>query len=123
MGGVGDTEKWYKGYKDDANFLLVYVEEAHPGNTVEGRQVFAHESDAERVELAQVCTTSRQVTMPTVVDKLDNAVEIAYGAFPDRIYVLDSHGVVQYKTKLGPRGWDVAEPRAALDRLLRPAGD
>ena len=57
--------------------------------------------------------------MPTVLDKLDNSVEIAYGAFPDRIYVLDSRGVVQYKTKPGPRGWDVVEPRAALDRLLK----
>jgi Iodothyronine deiodinase len=51
MGSVGDTSKWYESYKDKANFLLVYVEEAHPGNTVEGRQVFAHESD-DRVELA-----------------------------------------------------------------------
>jgi len=119
MGGVGDTEKWYESYKNKANFLLVYVEEAHPGNTVEGRQVFAHESDADRLELAQICTTSRHVTMPTVVDKLDNAVEIEYGAFPDRIYVLDSKGVVQYKTKPGPMGWDVTEPRAALDSLLQ----
>jgi hypothetical protein len=119
MGGVGDTEKWYESYKNKANFLLVYVEEAHPGNTVEGRQVIAHESDADRVELAQICTASRHVTMPTVVDKLDNAVEVAYGAFPDRIYVLDSNGVVQYKTKPGPRGWDVDEPRAALDRVLQ----
>jgi hypothetical protein len=98
---------------------LVYVEEAHPGNIVEGRQVFAHQSDADRLELAEMCTASKQVTMPTVVDKLDNAVEIAYGAFPDRIYVLDSNGVVRYKTKPGPRGWDVAEPRAALDKRLK----
>jgi hypothetical protein len=81
--------------------------------------VFAHESDADRQELAEICTASRQLTMPTVLDKLDNSVEIAYGAFPDRIYVLDSRGVVQYKTKPGPRGWDVVEPRAALDRLLK----
>lgn len=119
MGGVGDTEKWYESFKDKANFVLVYVEEAHPGNTVEGRQVFAHESDRDRQELAQICMSSRQLKMPTVADKLDNTVEIAYGAFPDRIYVLDSHGEVRYKTKPGPRGWDVAEPRAALDRLLK----
>ncbi len=121
MAGVGDTEKWYQSSKDQANFLMVYIEEAHPGNTVEGRQVFAHESDADRQELAELCTTSKSLTLPTVLDKLDNAVEIAYAAFPDRIYVLDSDGIVRYKTQPGPRGWDVVEPRAALDRLLKKA--
>ena len=119
MAGVGDTEKWYQSFKDRANFLMVYIEEAHPGNSVEGLQVFAHESDKDRQALAELCTSSKNLTLPTVLDKLDNAVEIAYAAFPDRIYVLDSDGVVRHKTKPGPRGWDVTEPRAALDRLLR----
>lgn len=118
MAGVGDTEKWYQSYKDRANFLMVYIEEAHPGNSVEGRQVFAHESDQDRQQLAELCTSSKNLNLPTVLDKLDNAVEIAYAAFPDRIYVLDSNGVVRHKTQPGPRGWDVKEPRAALDRLL-----
>jgi hypothetical protein len=119
MAGVGDTEKWYQSFKERANFLMVYIEEAHPGNTVEGQQVFAHQSDQERQQLAELCTTSKNLTVPTVLDKLDNAVEIAYAAFPDRIYLLDSNGIVQYKTQPGPRGWDVVEPRAVLDRLLK----
>ncbi len=100
---------------------MVYIEEAHPGNTVEGQRVFAHQSDQERQELAELCTTSKNLTIPTVLDKLDNGVEIAYAAFPDRIYVLDANGIVRYKTQPGPRGWDVVEPRAALDRLLKTA--
>lgn len=118
MAGVGDTEKSYQSYKDQANFLMVYIEEAHPGNSVDGRQVFAHETMEDRQQLAELCTGSRNLTLPTVLDKLDNAVEIAYAAYPDRIYVLDSNGVVRYKTQPGPSGWDVKEPRAALDRLL-----
>src|SRR5262249_32460775 len=121
MAGVGDTEKWYQAYKDRANFLMVYVEEAHPGNTVEGRKVFAHESDQDRQQLAELCTSSRNLTLPTVLHKLNNAIEIAYAAFADRIYVLDSAGIVRYKTQPGPRGWDVVEPRTALDRLLKKA--
>jgi hypothetical protein len=118
MAGVGDTEKWYQSLKDRVHFLMVYIEEAHPGNSVNGQQVFAHESDKDRQQLAELCTTSKNLTLPTVLDKLDNAVEIAYAAFPDRIYVLDANGIVRHKTKPGPRGWDVSEPRAALDRLL-----
>ena len=60
----------------------------------------------------------KSLTLPAVLDKLDNAVEISYAAFPDRIYVLDSQGIVRYKTQPGPRGWDVTGPRAALDRIL-----
>jgi hypothetical protein len=118
MAGVGDTEKWYQAYKDRANFLMVYIEEAHPGTLVDGLQVFAHESYEDRQELAELCTASKNLTLPTVLDKLDNAVEIAYAAFPDRIYVLDSDGIVRHKTKPGPRGWDVSGPRKALDHLL-----
>ena len=60
---------------------------------------------------------SLDLSFPTVLDKLDNAVEITY-AFPDRIYVLDSDGVVRHKTLPGPQGWDTAGPMATLDRLL-----
>ena len=117
MAGVGDTESWYQSYKDKANFLMVYIEEAHPG-TEEGVDVVAPETIDERQELAELCTSSGKLSLPTVLDKLDNAVGIAYAAWPDRIYVLDSEGVVRYKTQPGPRGWDVAGPKAALDRLL-----
>ena len=118
MAGVGDTENWYQEYKDSAHFLMVYIEEAHPGNTVEGLEVFAPGTIEERHELAVLCTGSQDLTLPTVLDKLDNAVGIAYAAFPDRIYVLDGEGTVQFKTMPGPFGWDVEGPRQALDRLL-----
>ena len=97
---------------------MVYIEEAHPGNSVEGLEVSQTQSYAEREAIAEICTTNLDLTLPTVLDKLDNAVEIAYAAFPDRIYVLDADGVVQHKTGPGPMGWDVPGPRATLDRLL-----
>ena len=121
MTGVGDTEEWYKEYGDRAHFLMVYIEEAHPGNLVEGLQVFSPETDEERQELAELCTASRDLTLPTVLDELDNAVEIAYAAFPDRIYVLEADGTVRYKTMPGPFGWDVSGPRVALDQILSEA--
>ena len=104
---------------------MVYIEEAHPGNTVGGLQVNQTETYGQRDAVAELCTTSLDLTFPTVLDKLDNAVEITYAAFPDRIYVLDSDGIVRHKTLPGPQGWDTAGPRATLDRLLgnTPASD
>ena len=113
-----DTENWYQEYKEDANFLMVYIEEAHPGNSIEGLEVNAATSMEEKLELAELCTTSGDLNLPTVLDELDNAVEIAYAAFPDRIYVLDADGVVQYKTATGPFGWDIEEATAGLEAVL-----
>ncbi len=117
MNSVVDTEDWYQASRDRANFLMVYIEEAHPGNTVAGMEVHAATTIEEKQALAELCT-SGNLSLPTVLDKLDNAVEIAYAAFPDRIYVLDADGVIRYKTTPGPFGWDVAESAAALERLL-----
>lgn len=121
MNSVVDTENWYQEYKDDANFLMVYIEEAHPGNSVEGLEVNAATTMDEKLELAELCTTNGDLNLPTVLDELDNAVEIAYAAFPDRIYVLDADGIVRYKTATGPFGWDVGEATAALEEVLAGA--
>lgn len=118
MNSVVDTENWYQEYKDRAHFLMVYVEEAHPGNTVNGQRIDSARDMDEKQELAELCTANGNLNLPTVLDKLDNAVEIAYAAFPDRIYVLDADGIVRYKSMPGPRGWDVAGGRAALGRLI-----
>ena len=89
-----------------------------PDNVAAGILVEQPENYAEREELAELCTTSLEITMPTVIDKLDNAVEIAYAGYPDRIFILDTDGIVRFKTKPGPRGFRPREAMEALDTLL-----
>ena len=88
------------------------------GNEAAGIQINEHRSYEEREAVAELCTTALEMTVPTVIDKFDNAVEIAYGGFPDRIYVIDSDGIVRYKSKHGPFGWNIPEAREALDDVL-----
>ena len=88
------------------------------GNEAAGIQINDHTSYEEREAVAELCTTALDLTVPAIIDKFDNAVEIAYGGFPDRIYVVDSDGIVRYKTKQGPFGWDIPEATAALDAVL-----
>jgi hypothetical protein len=76
------------------------------------------ENYAEREALAEVCTTSLEISIPTVIDRIDNAVELAYAGYPDRIFILDTEGVVQFKTQPGPRGFRPGEAIAALDQML-----
>ena len=131
---VGNIEEWYASKQGEANFLLVYVEEAHPSDawgggasgltTEEGEgQIFQPTTYDERETLAELCTTNLDMKIPTVLDKLDNKAELAYAGFPDRLYVLDSDGVVYWKSWPGPEGYIVAEARQALDRYLESASD
>jgi hypothetical protein len=59
-----------------------------------------------------------KVAPPILVDTIDNAVEKAYSAMPDRIYVIDAAGKVAYKGGPGPGGFHVWEVPPMLDRLL-----
>ncbi len=120
-----DIEDWYQANSDRANFLFVYIEEAHPtdgwltpDNVAAGILVEQPENDAERQELAEICTTSLEITIPTVIDKIDNGVEIAYAGYPDRIFILDTDGIVRFKTKPGPRGFRPEEAIEALTLML-----
>jgi hypothetical protein len=52
--------------------------------------------------------------MPLVVDDLDDRVDDAYAAFPDRLYVIDRAGRVAYKGGRGPFGFDPRDMETAL---------
>lgn len=112
-----------------ANFLMVYVREAHasdewvtPDNVKDGISVPQPRTDAERRAAAGACLGRCGATMPAVVDGVDDAVGRLYGAWPDRMYVLDAEGVVLYRGEPGPFGFLPEEVEAVLRRLEREEG-
>jgi len=64
---------------------------------------------AERTKTAHQCTATLKLTMPTVIDKEDNAVNSAYAAWPDRLMIVGKDGKVAYKGGPGPGGFKVNE--------------
>jgi hypothetical protein len=44
--------------------------------------------------------------IPALVDELDDAVSIAYAAWPDRLYLVDIDGRIAYHGGRGPFGFD-----------------
>ena len=117
----------YARYKHAASFFVVYIGEAHPSDAwqlpsnVRDNVVFASPTDLkERTELADVCVTRLGIKLPAVVDRLDDATEIAYSGWPDRLYVIDASGRIAYKSRPGPFGFKPAEMEAVL-RTLIPA--
>lgn len=74
----------------------------------------------ERRKAAKDFAKQFKVTLPILVDTMDDKLEGLFAAWPDRIYVLDGEGKVFYKGEPGPRGFKVDEAEAALKKLLKP---
>ena len=115
----------YNAYKDRVNFLFVYIREAHPAdgwvsplNERDGIRIDQPTTCEERAQVANLCTVNLKVTVPTVVDTIDDEVATAYSAFPDRIYIVNAEGNIGYKGRPGPAGFDVPEAQTALDQVL-----
>jgi hypothetical protein len=107
-----------------ANFLVIYVREAHPtdewrmdSNDRAGVALAQPRSDGERCAAATGCAGTTGLTIPIVVDGVDDAVGIAWGAWPDRLYVLDAEGRVLYRSAPGPFGFRPQEVEGVLRRI------
>jgi alkylhydroperoxidase family enzyme len=72
----------------------------------------------ERLEVCQHCCGALEITMPIVVDEMDDRVGHAYSGMPDRLYVIDRAGKVAYKAGRGPFGFKPAEMEQALVMTL-----
>jgi hypothetical protein len=89
-----------------------------PSNDRAGISIKQPTTAKERVAVAKTCCASLGITMPMVVDEMDDRVGHAYSGMPDRMYVLDSEGRVAYKGGRGPFGFKVGEMEQSLVMLL-----
>jgi hypothetical protein len=115
----------YKRYGDRVAFLGVYVREAHPtdgwsleSNSRLGIDVKQPTSQLERVDVAEKCCARLNMSIPLVVDELDDRVGRSYSGMPDRLYLIDRAGRVAYKGGRGPYGFKPAELEQSLILLL-----
>jgi alkylhydroperoxidase family enzyme len=102
-------------------FLNVYVREAHPttGWRMESNDkadiCFPQpETDEERCKIAKTCRTMLKMTVPLVVDHMDDRVGHLYSGMPDRLYVIGRDGRVVFKGGRGPFGFIPAHMEQAL---------
>ena len=77
---------------------------------------------AERAAIAKDCLKSLNLTMPCLLDNMDNTTEKSYGAWPDRICVVDIGGNVAYYGQPGPKGFSPREAETALEEVLNNGG-
>lgn len=92
-------------------FFVVYVREAHaadsrwPIDTPEPQQIYAPKTYKDRLINAHICAIRLDLEFPCLVDEMDNAVDQAYEAFPDRLFIVDKDGLIVVRGDRGPRGF------------------
>ncbi len=120
MASVGQIEKLYATYKDKAHFFVVYINEAHPNERNNRFEIDNPKSLEERQRVAREFAKQLKLTMPILVDTIDNQTDKVYAGWPDRVYVIDAKGVVALKGAIGPGGF-LPAVRKSFDVLERMA--
>ena len=78
------------------------------------QNVFQPKNLDERNKVARTCCSTLKVTIPMVVDDMNDRIGHAYSGMPDRLYVLDTNGRIAYKGGRGPFGFKPAEMEQSL---------
>jgi hypothetical protein len=119
----------YQRYKNQVTFLAIYVREAHPidgwresGNDQVGISFAQPRTSEERQKVARQCSAALEITMPLLMDTIDDRVGHAYSGMPDRMYVIDRAGKVAYQGGRGPFGFKTGEMEQSLIMLLLENG-
>jgi thiol-disulfide isomerase/thioredoxin len=118
----------YQRHKGEANFLGVYVREAHPtdgwamrSNKLAGVAVKQPATYAQRVGVAKTFCSKLTPSFPFLVDEITDPVGNAYSGMPARLYVIDPAGRVAYKSGRGPFGFKTGEMEQAIVMSLLEA--
>ena len=118
-------EALYERFADEVAFVVVYIREAHPedgwvviDNREDDIRVFDPTTDAERRRVVESCAPRLSVRMPVVIDGIEDGIAAAYGAWPDRLYLVGRDGRIAFQGGTGPFGFLPEELEAAIEEEL-----
>ena len=105
-------------YGDRANFLTIYIKEAHP---IDEWKMESNEPGKDNVCYPQPTNLVERVTIandfvkrfnygvPVLIDGIENKCDIIYAGWPERLYILDESNTIVYKGETGPFGFHPEE--------------
>lgn len=77
-------------------------------------EIAQHKSLKERCEAAKILKSS-QCPVPILVDTMEDEANQAYGAFPERLFIVHK-GKIVYEGGMGPYYYDLTEVRKWLEK-------
>lgn len=113
-------QRMFQLYRDIAEFRLVYIREAHaadgrrPVGYANTLNITEHKDYGQRCATATKLLDDKQLSIPTVIDGMDNKVNEAYKAYPDRVFLVRTDGKLAVAAGRGPGGF-----KPALDATAR----
>jgi hypothetical protein len=118
---------WVASATAAADFIVVYLEEAHPTDGWLYPQVQhfikQHTTPAERAQAAKILDTKMgslvghtAQRIPVFTDSMSNEASLQFGALPERLAIL-LDGQVMFIGGKGPEDYSIAEASAALQKL------
>lgn len=103
----------YEAHKDNIEFFLIYVCEAHPSDGWQTPQNLYEEvvyeaptNEDERAAVGNACQIALDLKYPMLIDSIDDDVERKYVASPIRLFVIDENGILTYAGEEGPHKFD-----------------
>ena len=69
----------------------------------------------ERTRIAKEFLERTKLTIPTLIDNMDNKIDANYKAWPERVYIIEIDGKVLYKGGEGPWGFKPLEIKPYFD--------
>jgi hypothetical protein len=118
---LGELEELHDRHGHEVAFFIVYIREAHPedgwvlaDNRREEIALADPTSLAERATAAEACVVRLQTSIPVLLDDVDDTVALAYGGWPDRLYLIGRDGRVAFQGEVGPFGFKPEELAAAI---------
>lgn len=118
----------HRKYGDRAEFVTVYIKEAHPedewqmdSNVEEGVCYPQPKTMEQRLAIANDFVKRFRYPVPLLVDPIDNPANKLYAGWPERFYVIDEGGKIVYKGELGPFGFHPEEVEAWLAKRFAAA--
>ena len=122
---MGELEELYERHRDEVAFFIVYIREAHPedgwvlaDNRREEIALADPTSLDERAAAADACVVRLRTRIPVLLDGVDDAVALAYGGWPDRLYLIGRDGRIAFQGEPGPEGFKPEELAAAIEAEL-----
>ena len=122
---MGELEELYDRHRDEVAFYIVYIREAHPEDgwvLADNRRAEIAFMDPtsleERAAAAEACVLRLGTHIPVLLDDVDDAVALAYGGWPDRLYLIGRGGLIAYQGGRGPDGFKPGELARAIETEL-----
>lgn len=83
-------------------------------NEKEGVCYLQPKTTGDRVAIANDFTRQFKFPLPLLVDTIENRADALYAGWPERLYIIDERGVIVYKGKPGPFGYEPGEVESWL---------